>query len=417
VSIDTQQTGKETTQEQTEEQRSNERWRQLLETALNPFPQYRSMRESNPVFYNEENKFWEVFRYDDVLHIITDYVTFSSERVVSSDQAAMERLRKEGWSEDDLPTQSILSLDPPRHRQLRSLITQAFTPRAVAQLTPRITEIVNDLLDKVAATGQMDIIQDLSYPLPVIVIAEMLGVPIEEHAQFKRWSDAILDPSEDVRMQSVKEMNAYFRHILAQRRVDPKDDLISGLVAAEVNGEKLSERELLSFCVILLIAGNITTTNLIGNAILCFDEHPEVMDQLREDLSLLPNAIEEVLRYRSPVQRLVRAATIDTVIGGKQIKAGELILPCLGSANRDEEQFPDPDVFDIRRTPNRHVAFGHGIHFCIGAPLARLETRIAFEVMLQRFSEIERVHEIPLEPVAGFYGVKSLPITFEVRAS
>lgn len=404
----------EITQEQTEEQkRTPEKWRRVLETTPNPFPEYHRMRESNPVYYNEETTFWEVFRYHDVLHVISDYETFSSERVVGSDQAAIERLRKEGWREEDLPTKSILSTDPPRHRQLRALVTQAFTPRTVALLTPRITEIVNDLLEKVATTGRMDVIQDLSYPLPVIVIAEMLGVPIDDRAQFKRWSDSILDPSEDVPMQAIKEMNSYFRQIIAQRRADPREDLISGLVAAQIDGEKLSERELLSFCVLLLIAGNVTTTNLIGNAILCFDEYPEAMDQLREDLSLLSGAIEEVLRYRSPVQRLVRVATIDTVIGGKEIKAGQLVVPCLGSANRDEAQFPDPDVFDIRRTPNRHVAFGHSIHFCIGAPLARLETKIALAAMLERFTNIQRIQEIPLESVAGLYGVKSLPITFQ----
>ncbi len=404
----------EITQEQTEEQkRTTEMRRRILETTLNPFPEYHRMRESNPVYYNEETKFWEVFRYHDVLHVISDYATFSSEQVVSSDQAAIERLRNEGWREEDLPTKSMFTTDPPRHRQLRALVTQAFTPRAVALLTPRITEIVNDLLDKVATTGQMDVIQNLSYPLPVIVIAEMLGVPIEDRTQFKRWSDSIFDPSEDVSMQAIKAMNSYFRQIIAQRRAHPREDLISGLVAAQIDGEKLSERELLSFCVLLLIAGNVTTTNLIGNAILCFDEYPEVMDQLREDLSLLPGAIEEVLRYRSPAQRLVRVATIDTVLGGKEIKAGQLVVPCLGSANRDEAEFPDPDVFDIRRTPNRHVAFGHSIHFCIGAPLARLETKIALTAMLECFTNIERIREIPLESVAGLYGVKSLPITFQ----
>jgi cytochrome P450 len=414
VSTPTQETRNEVTQEQTEEQkRMREGRRRILETGLDPFPEYQRMRASNPVFYNEETKFWELFRYDDVLHVITDYATFSSERLVPSDEKMAERLRKEGWSEEDLPTKSILNTDPPRHRQLRSLVTQAFTPRAVALLTPRIKEIVHELLDKVAATGRMDVIQNLSYPLPVIVIAEMLGVPTDDRAQFKRWSDSIVDASGDVGMQAIKEMNGYFREVIAQRRAQPQDDLISGLVAAGIDGEKLTERELLSFCVILLVAGNVTTTNLIGNAILCFDEHPQVMDQLREDPSLLPEAIEEVLRYRSPVQRLVRMATADTIIGGKEIKEGQVVVPCLGSANRDEAQFPDPDVFDIRRTPNRHVAFGHSIHFCIGAPLARLETKIALTVLLERFNNIQRVRDIPLEGVAGFYGVKSLPITFQ----
>ncbi len=398
-----------------EQQNAEEHKKMAVEAALNPFDYYRKMRESTPVSYDEKNKIWTLFRYEDVLRVTSDYSTFSSEQVVNSEQG-LETLRREGISDEDMPTQSILSLDPPRHRQLRSLVSQAFTPRSIALLTPRITQIAHEYLDKVASTGKMDIIQDLSYPLPVIVIAELLGVPAEDRAQFNRWSDGLINPAPDAVNSVVVEMNRYFRPIIAERRSDPREDLISGLVAAEVDGEKLTERELLSFCVILLVAGNVTTTNLIGNAILCFDEYPEAMDQIREDLSLLPVAIEEVLRYRSPVQMLVRAAASDTVIGGKEIKRGQFVVPYLGSANRDEAQFPEPDTFDIRRAPNRHVAFGHGIHFCIGAPLARLETRIAFEVLLTRFINIRRVQEIPLEPLqagGGFYGVKNLPVTFE----
>ncbi|MBA2682137.1 MAG: cytochrome P450, partial [Ktedonobacteraceae bacterium] len=356
-----------------EQQNAEEHKKMAVEAALNPFDYYRKMRESTPVSYDEKNKIWTLFRYEDVLRVTSDYSTFSSEQVVNSEQG-LETLRREGISDEDMPTQSILSLDPPRHRQLRSLVSQAFTPRSIALLTPRITQIAHEYLDKVASTGKMDIIQDLSYPLPVIVIAELLGVPAEDRAQFNRWSDGLINPAPDAVNSVVVEMNRYFRPIIAERRSDPREDLISGLVAAEVDGEKLTERELLSFCVILLVAGNVTTTNLIGNAILCFDEYPEAMDQIREDLSLLPVAIEEVLRYRSPVQMLVRAAASDTVIGGKEIKRGQFVVPYLGSANRDEAQFPEPDTFDIRRAPNRHVAFGHGIHFCIGAPLARLET-------------------------------------------
>lgn len=402
--------------QQTTEQ--NELWkkrRRLLETSLNPFPEYRILRETNPVSYDEERQWWEVFRYQDVQRVITDYATFSSERVIKDQRFHRdERLHddsNEQQQEEIAPT--LISIDPPRHRQLRSLITQAFTPRAVAQMAPRITAIVNEQLDGVASTGRMDVIGDLSYPLPVIVIAEMLGIPSEQRTQFKRWSDDVLSPDEEKQGKVIKEMSSYFRPVIAAHRAAPGDDLISALVVAEVDGEKLTEPELLSFCVLLLIAGNVTTTNLIGNAMLCFDDHPEVMGALRADPSLMPSAIEEVLRYLSPVQRLIRVAAVDTVIGDKQIKAGQIVIPCLGSANRDEAQFPQPDVFDIRRTPNRHLAFGHSIHFCIGAPLARLETRIALEVMLQRFTEIKRVREIPLETVNGFLGVKSLPITFK----
>ena len=298
-----------TTPQQTTEQ--NDVWkkrRRLFETSLNPFPEYRILRETDPVSYDEERRWWEVFRYKDVQRIITDYATFSSEQVIKEqDFPRNERVEQDSNEQDQaefVPT--LINMDPPRHRQLRSLITQAFTPRAVAQMAPRITVIVNEQLDTVASTGRMDVIEDLSYPLPVMVIAEMLGIPSELRAQFKRWSDDVLSSDEKKQGQAIKEMNSYFRSVIAERRVAPRDDLISALVAAQLDGEKLTEPELHSFCVLLLIAGNLTTTNLIGNAILCFDDHPEVMDELSADQSLMPEAIEEVLRYLSPVQRLIR---------------------------------------------------------------------------------------------------------------
>ena len=384
----------------------------------NPFPRYQQMREQHPIAYNEESKAWEIFRYDDVYNIINDPTVFSSEQVINSEVVAERRrkLREHGFEEDDEFGKSLINTDPPRHRQLRSLISQAFTPRTIAQLAPRIQEIVQEQLDKIVDNGAMDVIADLSYPLPVTVIAEMLGIPTSERAQFKRWSDAVISDDDDKAIEASHEMNRYFKEVLEQRRKRPGSDLISALIAAEIDGEKLSEPELLSFCVLLLVAGNITTTNLIGNAILCFDEHPEVMDEIRAEPTLLPEAIEEVLRYRSPVQLLIRAVTRDTIVGGQRLKAGDLVLPNLGSANRDESQFPDPDRFNIHRNPNRHVAFGHSIHFCIGAPLARLETKIALEIMLQRFRAIKLDPNIPLEPVSStfIYSVKNLPITFQM---
>jgi cytochrome P450 len=397
-----------------QDMKTNE-WRMATEEMLDPFTYYRKMRESNPVSYNEKNKTWSIFGYKDVLRVLTDYSNFSSEQIITPEQASKSML-EEGTSEKDMLNKSIILLDPPRHHQLRSLVSQAFTPQAIALLTPRITQIVHEYLDKVAATGKMDIIQDLSYPLPVIVIAELLGVPAEDHVQFKHWSDGLLDPSPAASTEATVEMNRYFQQVIAERRSKPRADLISRLVAAEVDGEKLTEQELLGFCVLLLVAGNVTTTNLIGNAVLCLDEHPEVMDQLREDLSLLPSAIEEVLRYRSPVQFFMRTAVKDIVIGGKEIKRGQFVVPYLGSANRDEAQFPEPDVFDIRRAPNRHVAFGHGIHFCIGAPLGRLESKIAFEVLLTRFKNIRRVQGTQLELLQRegvLLGIKNLPVTFQ----
>jgi cytochrome P450 len=370
------------------------------EYLLNPFPFYKMMRETDPVHSIAEYGMWQVFRYDDVQRVLSDYAAFSSNFA-------------QGQAQDPLST-SLISMDPPRHRQFRNIVTQAFTPRSVARLSDRITAIVTDLLDPIIAKGRMDIIDDLSYPLPVIVIAEMLGIPQQDRESFKFWSDAIVGTSGAVQGDPQREMGAYFLDMIERRRREPQDDLISALLDAQIDGQHLNQRELLGFCILLLVAGNETTTNLIGNALLCFDEHPEVMDQLRADPELIPDAIEEVLRYRSPVQMMYRRAVSDVMLEGRQIRAGQMVLAQIGSANRDEAQFPDADRFDIRRTPNRHIAFGHGIHFCLGAPLARLEARIALTHLLARLRDIRRVREQPLEPTGSdiVYGVKHLPITF-----
>ena len=371
------------------------------EYLLNPFPFYKKMREADPIHSIAEYGAWQVFRYDDVQRVLSDYAAFSSNF-------------SQGQAQDPLST-SLISLDPPRHRQLRNIVTQAFTPRSVARLSDRISAIVTDLLDPIVSKGQMDIIDDLSYPLPVIVIAEMLGIPQQDRESFKRWSDAIVGTSGAVQGDPQREMGAYFLDMIERRRREPQDDLISALLDAQIDGQHLNQRELLGFCILLLVAGNETTTNLIGNALLCFDEQPEVMEQLRADPELMPNAIEEVLRYRSPVQMMYRRAISNVTLDGREIRAGQMVIAQIGSANRDEAQFPNADTFDIRRTPNRHIAFGHGIHFCLGAPLARLEGRIVLNALLARVHDIRRVHAQPLEPTGSdiVYGVKHLPITFK----
>lgn len=361
---------------------------------------YRSMRETQPVYHDAEHNCVLVFRYDDVQHVLLDHATFSS--------------RGDDPSTDAIGA-SMISSDPPRHRQLRSLATQAFTLRTVARMEPRITSIVNDLLDQVADKGEMDVIRDFAFPLPVTVIAELLGVPFADRFKFKQWSEAIVGNSAEQYTTAQQEMAAYFFGLLSQRQREPQDDLLTALIQAEVDGERLSDMELLGFCVLLLVAGHETTTNLLGNAILCFDEHPEVMDELRAEPELLPNAIEEILRYYSPVKMLGRTATVDTTLRGQSIKAGQFVLPYFASANRDEEQFPNADTFDIRRTPNRHLAFGHGIHFCLGSPLARLEAKIALGTILQRCKHLKVDRSIPLQLKQSdiIFGVQSLPITFD----
>ncbi len=374
--------------------------------AHNPFPWYVKMRRESPVSVDPHSGALSVFRYDDVQRVLSDFEAFSSERGRRDGSSALGS--------------SLISSDPPRHRQLRNLITQAFTPRAVAQLAPRITAIVGELLDQVAAAGRMDFIEDLAYPLPVIVIAEMLGIPAAERAQFRRWSDAIVSPGAAPAagqlsfMDAQREMAMYFGRLIIERRAELRDDLISHLLTAEIDGQRLTEIELIGFCVLLLVAGNETTTNLLGNAILCFDEQPDIYERLCAQPDLIPGAIEEVLRYRSPVQSMFRAATGETDLGGILTRPGQPVVAWIGSANRDETLFPNPHVFDIERTPNRHLAFGYGIHFCLGAPLARLEARLALEALCSRFHDIRRVPDAPLRWMESsiVYGVKNLPITF-----
>jgi cytochrome P450 len=378
------------------------------ERQLNPFPWYQTMREDAPVWYSREQGIWHVFRYDDVQRVLSDYAHFSSQRNGGNE------------AEGHLFASSMISSDPPRHRKLRGLATQAFTPRAVEALEPRIADITQDLLNRVAGHGRMDVIEDLAYPLPVIVIAELLGIPAEDRERFKLWSDAVVSTAQTMGNgmppyhvgDAMREMAAYFAQTIEQRRRRPGDDLISGLLAAQIDGEHLTLQELLGFCALLLVAGNETTTNLLGNAILSFTEQPGLWERLRAQPELLPMAIEEVLRYRSPVQSMFRSTVSATTMAEQTIPAGSPVIAWIGSANRDELQFPDPNRFDVERTPNRHIAFGYGIHYCLGAPLARLEARIALSAMLERFPTITREGDAPLEALPSMivYGVRNLPI-------
>ncbi len=368
---------------------------------LNPYPWYQAMRTNNPIAYNENYNSWSVFSYDAVQRVLTDYSDFSSQ--IMGDGSGLP-----------LGT-SLINSDPPRHRKLRTIVTQAFTPRTIAQLAPRITQIVNELLDKVAAKGTMDVMEDLAYPLPVIVIAELLGVPVKDRNQFKHWSDVIVGSENPAGGEPQQEMIDYFSVLIEERRREPKDDLISSLLSAQVDGEYLNEKELMGFFILLLVAGNVTTTNLIGNAFLCFDEYPDALQQLYADPSLISSAIEEVLRYRSPVSQMYRVVREKTTLDDKQITPGSFMVAWIASANRDETQFPNADTFDITRSPNRHLAFGHGIHFCLGAPLARLEAKIALEIMLARLPEMRRTPNTSLAAITSMilYGVKNFPITFK----
>jgi cytochrome P450 len=382
-----------------------------IEKNYNPFPIYRKMRQEKPVYFDPQRGSWNVFLYEDVYRVLSDYEVFSS------------HFRRQAGTNPEQPfAASLISSDPPRHRQLRSLVTQAFTPRAVEELAPRIQTIVDVHLDQVMATGEMDVVQDLSYPLPVIVIAELLGIPVEDRERFKHWSDVVVGAADfggniDYRAfsnQAVMEMSAYFMNMIEQRRKQPGDDLISGLLAAEIEGEHLSEIELLGFCALLLVAGNETTTNLLVNAMYTFTEHPGVWQQLRAKPDLMPDAIEEVLRYRSPVQAMFRFTKSEVTLQGQVIPESSPMIAWIGSANHDEAQFPQADKFIYDRSPNKHLAFGQGIHYCLGAPLARLEARLALGSMLERFTSIERKSQDDLQRTLSLivYGLRSLPIRF-----
>ncbi|MUG92871.1 cytochrome P450 [Scytonema sp. UIC 10036] len=362
----------------------------------NPFPWYAKMRRESPVFYDPTRESWVIFSYQDVKHVLSDWHTFSSKVPHPPEQTDF--------------TQSLNFTDPPKHRSLRTLVAQVFTQRRVELLAPRMTEITHELIDRVQGQGRMDFIHDFSTPLPVIVIAEILGIPVEEREDFKHWSDGIV--AED--LSAYRAMGDYFRHLLEQRRGKPGNDLVSDLIAAHEGSEKLSAQELVDFCMVLLVAGNETTTNLLANAIVCFHEYPKAYERLKNERALLPLAIEEVLRYRSPAQIIPRFTKVETQIGNQTIRAGQLILVCLGSANRDEQQFERADEFAIDRQPNEHVAFGNGIHFCLGAPLARLEATIGLQAVMERLPNLRIEPGAVLEFVSSqdVHGLKALPVLF-----
>jgi cytochrome P450 len=371
----------------------------------------REMRDSSPIVWDDDSASWLVFRYDDVARVQSDYQTFSSEGTIG---------KKPG--EEQPGNTSIIEMDPPRHRQMRSLVTQAFSARTISGMAHQIERIVDGLLDDISVHKECDWMADLANPLPIIVIATMLGLPIEEWPQFKVWTDAIVNESAEA-PQAKWRFSQHFAQAIEERRRQPGSDILSLLMASEVEGERLSYEDLISFCFTLFIAGNITTSNVLGNAMLCFHENPAELERLRQHPELAPSAVEEAIRYMSPFRAgpnglvLGRVAKTDVDICGQLVHKGEMVQVNRLSANFDERQFPDPERFDVGRNPNRHQSFGHGIHFCLGAPLARLEVRIVFEKMVQRFQSLHIVPGAQLKQMQGLlvFGVQSVPV--EVKAA
>jgi cytochrome P450 len=387
------------------------------EFLADPYPTYHRLRAEDPVHHSPLG-FWVLTRYEDVASTLRD------PRLVKEPIAAFVAARF-GVAVPPGMGLSMLDRDPPDHTRLRGLVSRAFTPRVVEGLRPRIQAIVDGLLDRAQPTGSMDLIEEFAYPLPVGVICEMLGVPVEDHERFKGWSldlarglDAIMLPADsEVGRRSVTArhgLSDYFRELIAQRRTAPRDDLLSALIAAEEAGDRLSEQELLATCILLLVAGHETTVNLIGNGSLALLRHPDQLRRLREDPGLIGSAVEELLRYDGPVQRTARIPSENVTIGGRTIAKGEMVMPFIGAADRDPAQFPDPDRLDLGRADNRHLAFGWGIHFCLGAPLARLEGQIALNTLVHRWPRLALATTDPPEyrQSLTLRGLKTLRATF-----
>ncbi len=378
------------------------------EVKADPYPYYDWLRREHPVYHHEQLDFWALSRYEDIEAAARHPEVFSS---------------AQGIGPDRQPGLTMIVKDPPEHTRLRKLLSKAFTPRMVEQLAPRIRTIVDELLDAVMAQGSFDLVQDLAYPLPVIVIAEMLGVDPERRDAFKRWSDDVVhlvaagqtEQSLAQYMQSWEAFKSYFVEMIEERRRTPRNDLVSALVMAQEERDALTLSEILNACLLLLVAGNETTTNLIGNGALALFAHPDEGAKLRQRPELIHAMVEEVLRYDAPVQGFFRTTTRDVTIRGTTIPADSKIVLLWASANRDPDVFPDPDRFDIERQPERHLAFGIGIHFCLGAPLARLEARLATEALLRRMQSLAPDTQGVLECVDNplLRGLKRYPFVFE----
>src|SRR6266568_105850 len=386
------------------------------EVLANPYPLYARLRSEDPVHWDPFLHAWVVTRYRDVITVL---LRFSADRTPTPDQ-----LTKIGLSKlnpiAQVMVKQMLFMDPPAHPRLRSLAASAFTPARVAILRGHIREIANHLIDKVQQKGRFEAIRDFANPLPAIVTAEMLGVPIEDHEQLKAWSADFAEmlgnfqhnPDRATRvLTSVRDMTAYFRAAVRQQRIHPREGLVHALMTAEINGDRLTEEEIIANSIVTMVGGQETTTNLIGNGLLTLLRNSPERNRLTSDFSIMPSAVEELLRYESPSQHTARIAPDDVELGGKLIRKGQAVIAVMAAGNRDPARFPDPEKLDLTRADNRHLAFGWAAHFCFGAPLARIEGQIAFETLLGRLPDLA----LQPEPLVwrenlGLRGLKALPL-------
>jgi cytochrome P450 len=396
----------------------------LLDPAVlaDPYPLYRRLRTEAPVHWDPFLHVWVVTRYPDVVHVLNE---FSANRTPTPEHLAAMGLS--GLSPiAEVMVKQMLFLDAPPHTRIRSLAARAFTPRRVEALRTHIQEIADRLIEAVLPLGHIDLIRDLGEPLPCIVAAELLGVPSEHFGQLKTWSQDFAEmlgnfqhnPEHAPRIaKSVEAMTAYFRQALADQRGQPPRGLIGDLMNAEVDGDRLTDDEIIANVIVTMVGGQETTTNLIGNGMLALLRHRDQLERLRDDPALVPSAVEELLRYDCPSQQTARLAPDDVVLGGKTIRKRQAVIAVMAAANRDPQRFPDPDRLDLGRRDNRHVAFGWGPHFCFGAALARIEGQVAFETLLRRLPNIQLAPgSLGWRTNLGLRGLTALPLTFGSRA-
>jgi hypothetical protein len=384
----------------------------------NPYPLYQRLRTEDPVHWDPFLHAWVITRYAEVITVFQRFSarrTPTPEQLQALDMAELAPLAR-------VMVHQMLFLDPPDHARVRGLASKAFTPARVARLRSHIQDITTSLLDAVQATAEMDVLADLAYPLPAIVTAEMLGVPTSDWRQLIGWSADFaqvlgnFQHNPDFAQQALRSLNEmvdYFQAAVREQRTRPREGLISAFLDAEIDGDRLNEEEVIANTIVTMVGGQETTTNLIGNGILTLLRHPDQFEKLRADLSLIPSAVEELLRYESPSQHTARLAPHDVELGGKHIRQRQAVIAVMGAANRDPQRFPDPDRLDICRQDNRHVAFAWASHFCFGAPLARIEGQIAFETVLRRMPLLRlKAGPIAWRENLGLRGLKALAVTF-----